>query len=127
MTPDILKPQFEHQQAAYRLHPYPSLAERRFRLQQLKRLIVDNQDAIAGALNQDFGCRSKGETLNAEVLPSILGINHTLRHLKGWMKPRRHLVPLLFQPAHSKVCLSHWAWPESLCRGITRSIWPWGR
>lgn len=117
MTPDMLRAQFDHQQAAYRLHPYPSLAERRFRLHQLKRLILENQDALTDALNQDFGCRSKGETLNAEVLPSILGINHTLRHLKGWMKARRHLVPLLFQPAHSKVL------PQPL--GVAGIIVPW--
>ncbi|MEX2367725.1 MAG: aldehyde dehydrogenase family protein, partial [Pseudohongiellaceae bacterium] len=117
MTPDKLRAQFDHQQAAYRLHPYPSLAERRFRLQRLKQLILENQDALADALNQDFGCRSKGETRNAEVLPSILGINHTLRHLKGWMKARRHLVPLLFQPAHSKVL------PQPL--GVAGIIVPW--
>ncbi|WP_051207016.1 coniferyl aldehyde dehydrogenase [Saccharospirillum impatiens] len=117
MTPDMLRTQFDHQQASYRLHPYPSLAERRYRLQQLKQLILGNQDALIEALDQDFGCRSAGETLNAEVLPSILGINHTLRHLKGWMKARKHRVPLLFQPAHSKVL------PQPL--GVAGIIVPW--
>jgi coniferyl-aldehyde dehydrogenase len=86
MTPDTLKGAFDHQQAAYRLHPYPSLAERRYRLTQLKQLILDHQDEIAAALNQDFGCRSADETRQAELLPSILGINHTLRHLNSWMR-----------------------------------------
>lgn len=117
MTPDTLKTAFDHQQAAYRLHPYPSLAERRYRLNQLKQLILTHQDEIAVALNQDFGCRSSGETLNAEVMPSVMGINYTLRHLKSWMKARKRSVPLPFQPAYSKLL------PQPL--GVAGIIVPW--
>jgi coniferyl-aldehyde dehydrogenase len=117
MTPDSLNSAFARQQAAYRLHPYPSLAERRYRLTQLKQLLLSHEDELAAALNTDFGCRSVNETVNAELLPSILGINHTLRHLKRWMKPRKRLVPLLFQPARSKLL------PQPL--GVTGIIVPW--
>jgi coniferyl-aldehyde dehydrogenase len=117
MTSDTLKSAFARQQAAYRLHPYPSLAERRYRLRQLKQLLLSHEDELAAALNSDFGCRSINETVNAELLPSILGINHTLRHLKRWMKPRRRLVPMLFQPARSKLM------PQPL--GVAGIIVPW--
>lgn len=117
MTPDTLLTAFDRQQAAYRLHPYPSLAERCYRLKQLKQLILTHQEEIILALNQDFGCRSAGETLNAELMPSVMGINYSLRHLKSWMKGRKRRVPLPFQPAHSKLL------PQPL--GVTGIIVPW--
>lgn len=117
MTPDSLHALFDAQKRAYQQCPYADYAERRQRLLRLKRLVLDNQDAIAEALHEDFGGRSADETLNAEILPSIMGLNHALRHLKGWMKPRRRLMPLLFQPAWSKVT------PQPL--GVVGIMVPW--
>lgn len=114
---DALKARFEAQRLAYRRHPFPSLRERRYRLTQLKQLILDNQDAIAEALNQDFGGRSPSETRNAEVLPSIQGLNYALRHLKGWMKPQHRWVPLMFQPASSRV--------QAQPLGVVGIVVPW--
>ncbi len=117
MTPDSLKPLFESQKQAYQKHPYPDLSERRRRLRELKALILENQEAIASALDKDFGGRSPHETLNAEILPSIMGINHALRKLKRWMKPKRRLMPLLFQPAWGRV--------EAQPLGVVGILVPW--
>lgn len=114
---DWLQRRFEAQQQAYRRDPYPSLKERRHRLTLLKQLILSHQDEIAQALNEDFSGRSAEETLNAEVLPSVMGINHAVKHLDRWMKPERRLVHWLFQPAGSQVV------PQPL--GVAGVIVPW--
>lgn len=117
MTLDSLSDLFETQKQSYQQHPYPDYHERRQRLLRLKRLILDHQDDIASALHADFGGRSVHETQNAEILPSILGLNHALRHLKRWMKPRRKLLPLLFQPAWGRIL------PQPL--GVVGIMVPW--
>ena len=49
---------FKLQRQAYLRHPYPSLAERRENLSKLDRILVQNTDAIAEAINVDFGHRA---------------------------------------------------------------------
>ena len=44
-----------------------------------------------------------GETLLAELMPSLQGIDYTLKHLKRWMKPSSRHVGVMFQPASAKV------------------------
>jgi len=94
---------FAEQQQAFRRNPMPSLAERRENLRRLKRLLLENQDALCAAIDRDFSCRSVDETLLAELMPSVQGINYALKHLKDWMKPSRRHVGLLFQPASNRI------------------------
>ncbi|PTY39053.1 coniferyl-aldehyde dehydrogenase [Saccharospirillum sp. MSK14-1] len=108
---------FDTQRRAFAQQPYPSLAERKHRLRQLKRLILDNETAIAEALNADFGGRAFYETRYAEVLPAITNINHTLRSLRRWMKPQRRLLHWLYQPATGGV------WSQPL--GVVGIMVPW--
>lgn len=112
-----LPAQFDIQQRACAQHPYATLAERKARLGQLKRLILDNETAIAEALNADFGGRALYETRFVEVLPAITNINHTLRSLRRWMKPQRRLLHWLYQPASGAV------WSQPL--GVVGIIVPW--
>ena len=42
---------------------------------------------LIDAISQDFGRRSSDETRLAELLPSVEGINYSIKHLSGWMKP----------------------------------------
>ncbi|MFG1498525.1 coniferyl aldehyde dehydrogenase [Saccharospirillum sp. HFRX-1] len=108
---------FAAQQQAFIQQPYSSLAERKARLRQLKRLILDNETAIADALNADFGGRAFYETRFIEVLPVITNINHTLRSLRRWMKPQRRLIHWLYQPASGGV------WSQPL--GVVGIMVPW--
>ena len=108
---------FDAQQAAYERLPYPDLAERKRRLQRLKRLILDNDQAIVDALDADFGGRAEGETRFAEALPSVMSIRQALRETRRWMKPRRRLLHWLYQPASGAV------WPQPL--GVIGIMVPW--
>jgi coniferyl-aldehyde dehydrogenase len=80
------------QRLAYLADPVPSYAERRADLLQLKRFILDHQEALCDAISADYGHRSRHETLLAEVYPAVSGIDHILSHLRHWMRPRRRSV-----------------------------------
>lgn len=108
---------FEDQKAAFHKNPAPPLKERRENLKRLKRALLTYQDRLLEAIDRDFSCRSRDESLIAEVMPSIQGINYTLKNLEGWMKPSRRHVSMLFQPASNKVCYQP--------KGVAGVIVPW--
>jgi coniferyl-aldehyde dehydrogenase len=106
------------QRRAYFANPVPSLQERRTDLRTLQRFIRDNKDALCDAISADYGHRSRHETLLAEVFPAIDGIDHVIRHLRGWMKPQRRGVDWRnFLGAKNRVI------PQPL--GVVGVIVPW--
>ena len=74
------------QRQAHLAHPLPTLAERRADLLQLRRYILDHQQAICDAISADYGHRSRHETMLMELMLVISDIQVTLKHLAGWMK-----------------------------------------
>jgi coniferyl-aldehyde dehydrogenase len=69
---------FTLQREAYLRHPYPSLDERRESLRKVERLLVENADAIAAAINADFGHRCEEESLMLELFTCVDGLRHTV-------------------------------------------------
>ncbi|SDW02212.1 coniferyl aldehyde dehydrogenase [Marinobacter mobilis] len=108
---------FTAQRAAFRKNPMPSLTERQENLKRLKRTLLNNQDRLLDAIYQDFSCRSRDETLIAEIMPSVQGINYAMKHLAGWMKPSNRHVSVLFQPASNQVHYQP--------KGVVGIIVPW--
>jgi coniferyl-aldehyde dehydrogenase len=117
---------FVLQREAYRRHPYPSLAERRDHLARLERILVENVDAIADAVNRDFGNRSKHETKLLEIFPSVDGLRDALKKVGRWMKPERRHVSILFATGKNRVVpqpkgvvgiVVPWNYPVFLCIG----------
>lgn len=106
------------QRAAYFAHPAPSLDERRADLRQLQAFMRDHKEGLVAAVNADYGSRSRHETLFTEIFPVLDGIEHTLKHLKHWMKPQRRSVDLRnFLGARNRVV------PQPL--GVVGCIVPW--
>lgn len=106
------------QRAAYFAHPYPSFAERKADLLQLKAFIRDHREALLDAINADYGNRSRHETLFAEIFSVIDGVDHTLKSLRKWMRPQRRSVDLRnFLGASNRVI------PQPL--GVVGAIVPW--
>jgi coniferyl-aldehyde dehydrogenase len=103
--------------AAQRNEPPADAAMRRNRLDRLAALVRDNQDAIAAAISADFGQRSAEETALLEVFPSLGGIKHARKHVRRWMRVRRHWAGFWFLPA--RVALLS----EAL--GVVGVIVPW--
>jgi coniferyl-aldehyde dehydrogenase len=115
---DGLEATLKLQRAAYFAHPYPSFSERKADLLKLKALVRDNRDAIVAAISADYGNRSRHETLFAEIFSVMDGVDHTLKHLKQWMKPQRRGVDWKnFFGASNRVI------PQPL--GIVGAIVPW--
>ncbi len=98
-----LKELFTRQKDAYRKAPMPSAEQRIGHLKALKNVTLKFQNQLAEAVNEDFSCRSKDETLIAEILTSIEGINMAIKKTRKWMKPSKRGVGLLFAPAKNEV------------------------
>jgi coniferyl-aldehyde dehydrogenase len=86
-------------------HPYPALEERLERLRALRAAVLAFKEPLAQAIAQDFSARSRDETLIAEILTTVAGIDHTTQHLRLWMRPQRRKVSMLFAPARNTVML----------------------
>lgn len=116
LTP--LEQALQSQRLAHTSQPYPSIASRRADLLKLKALVHDNAEAIAQAISTDYGHRSRHETMLAEVVPVMHGVDHALKHLKQWMKPQRRSIDWLnFFGAKNRVL------PQPL--GVVGVIVPW--
>ncbi len=94
---------FEQQKQAFQQHSFPSLEQRKQHLHTLYQMIIKHQDEIAAAISQDFSNRSTDETRLFEIMTSLNGIKHSLKHLSGWMKPSKRQIGILFQPASGYV------------------------
>lgn len=85
-----------------------------------------DRERIAEALGGDFGVRSRHETLMAEVLTLVRGIQDAKKNLRKWMRPRRVGVSWLYRPARAEVrpqpkgvvgVMGAWNYPISLTLG----------
>ncbi len=89
-----------------------------FRLRQLKKLkdaIVQYQGQIQDALKADIG-RPPFEAY-IEISTAIEDLKHTLKHLKGWMKPKKVGTSMWAQPGRSRI--------ESTPQGVTFLLGPY--
>lgn len=77
-------------------------AERVARLEKLRAHILARREELAQALEADFR-KPRAEVESTEILPVLMELAHTLKHLKGWMKPRRVGTPLLLTGTRSEL------------------------
>lgn len=105
------------QRQAFLRHPYPSLEERLENLRKLEQILLDNADAIAEAVRQDFGHRCPEETKILELFGCVDGLRYTRKMLKKWMQPRRRKVSPMFFPG------KNWVVPQP--KGVVGIISPW--
>jgi coniferyl-aldehyde dehydrogenase len=116
----------ERQKAAHIREGAPDAALRIDRLNRCIRLLIDHSDAIAEAINADFGNRAKETTGFTDVAASIGPLKHARDHLKAWMKPeKRTPTPAIlglfgakaevrFQPKGVVGIISPWNFPVNL-------------
>lgn len=114
----------QRQRAAFQREMHPSREVRLDRLARLERLIDATAEAeFADAISQDFGNRSRVETVVAEILFTRTAIKQARRHLRSWMKPRRVSTGLAYLPGRSRLMrqplgvvgiISPWNYPLQL-------------
>ncbi|HXH30345.1 MAG TPA: aldehyde dehydrogenase [Bacteriovoracaceae bacterium] len=97
--------------------------KRRVLLQRLKAVIQKMEPAITKALKDDLG-KSAFESYVTEVGFILEELSHALKHLDGWMKPKRVGTPLTLFPGSSHIhaepygvvlVISPWNYPFQLC------------
>ena len=109
---------FARQQAHYRAHRNPDYKERVADLKSLHRMLVENREGLIEAVNTDYGCRSRFETIFSELLINQDGILDAIKQLKKWMKPqKRHLDHTQYPFAKARVI------PQPL--GVVGVVVPW--
>jgi len=95
----------------------PSYEKRIERLDKLLRAMLVHKDAIVAAISEDFGHRSKHESLIADVFTTINSIKHCRAHLHEWMEVEPRPISWLFAPARGELV------PQPL--GVVGIISPW--
>ena len=81
------------QREAFQREGFVTLATRIDRLDRCIALIVDHQDALCAAVNEDFGCRSSRVTRMSDLFTSLSTLKFVKRNLGAWMKPERRRAP----------------------------------
>lgn len=71
-------------------------------LQQLVKLVDDNEDRFIAALKEDSG-KSEFSSFAGEVQFVRAEAQHAIKHLKKWMKPKKVKSPLFLWPCKSKI------------------------
>ncbi|MFD8760494.1 aldehyde dehydrogenase family protein [Streptomyces sp. NPDC059445] len=102
--------------AAFRTGATRPAAWRRRQLRGLRSLLTTHTQAIEEALYDDLR-KGRTESHVTEIGGVLAEIDHALRHLDRWMKPRRAAVPMNLKPATARI---H---PEPL--GVCLIIAPW--
>lgn len=109
----------EKQKAAQLREGIPTEQRRAEWLDRCIAALLTNQTKIVDALSEDFGHRSKDQSLFTDVVASVDSLKHSKKHLSKWMKPekRKPISPLGFLGAKARV--------EFQPKGVVGVVAPW--
>ncbi|HEY0095207.1 MAG TPA: aldehyde dehydrogenase family protein [Archangium sp.] len=79
-----------------------SAKERIERLEKLRRAVIERREALYQAIHADFR-KPSAEVETTEVLMVLSELDHTIKHLAKWMKPRKVGTPVLLTGTRSEV------------------------
>jgi len=105
------------QKNSFQHNPPPSLKKRKENLKLILKIISEYKSDWIDAINEDFGHRSKYETLLMELMQSQDLIKFVIANLRKWMRPESRRSGLLNFPVRSKI---YW---QPL--GVVGIISPW--
>jgi coniferyl-aldehyde dehydrogenase len=109
----------EQQRRAFMAELPVSIAARKDRLRRAAAMIADNAARFCDALSEDFGHRSREQSMMTDIAGAIAPLNHAVRHVDRWAKRERRPVqfPLGLLGAR--------AWVEYQPKGVVGVIAPW--
>lgn len=119
---DDIKQIFENQKANRWKVTRSSADERIAKLKKLREAIFARREELQKAVYEDFS-KNPGEVDLTEIYPTIAEINHSLHHLRSWMKPQHVKTPLVlfgtssevrYEPKGVVLILSPWNYPFQL-------------
>ncbi|WP_370260706.1 aldehyde dehydrogenase family protein [Limnobacter sp.] len=94
---------FERQKCAHLANPNPEFHERVSNLELLEETILRNESELLAAMSNDYGHRSRHESIMADIVATLGVIRHAKSNLKAWMKVRRVPTPWQLRPSVSYV------------------------
>ncbi|WP_114416953.1 coniferyl aldehyde dehydrogenase [Marinospirillum perlucidum] len=98
-----LAPAFFTLQEDFNRTPFLAASTRLNQLKQLQSALKQDSQQLMAAIDQDFGGRSRQESLMADILPCLTEIDQVCKKLKRWMRPQRRSVEWHYQPATAQV------------------------
>lgn len=116
---DAMITALEKQRAAFTAELPVSSATRKDRLTRLGTLIVDNADALCDAMSEDFGHRSKDQSMMTDIVSALGEVKYARKHVDKWMRPEKRAVrfPLGLFGARARI--------EYQPMGVIGIIAPW--
>lgn len=88
-TKDELRRLLELQRQLQRAQGVPDVATRRSRIDRLLSVLLENSEAFASALNEDFGTRPRVASLLSDVLGPLIDATETRARFPHWMRSKR--------------------------------------
>lgn len=83
----------QNQRRAFESEGPVALETRVDRIERCIALIVDHQDALCAAVNEDFGGRSQRVTRMSDLFTSVNTLKFVKKYIRKWMKPERRRAP----------------------------------
>lgn len=116
---DAMRETLDRQRAAFTAELPVSAETRVDRLTRLGRLLVDNADALCAAMSEDFGHRSREQSLMTDITSALGEIKYARKNLARWMRPekRKARFPLGLLGAKARI--------EYQPKGVVGVIAPW--
>ena len=81
-----LRALLEAQRAAFVAEMPVGLAVRKDRMQRAINLLVENGEALCTALSDDFGHRSREQSMLADIVGPIRTFKHAIKHVDRWAR-----------------------------------------
>lgn len=116
---DAMLAALEKQRAAFTAELPVSAETRKDRLTRVGRLLVDNADALCDAMSEDFGHRSKNQSMMTDVVSALGEVKYARKHVEKWMRPEKRSArfPLGLFGARARI--------EYQPMGVVGIIAPW--
>lgn len=93
-----------------------TLAFRREQLRKLRRMVTENETVLFSALRQDLH-KPPFEAYGGDIGSVLREIDHSLAHLRSWMRPKRVRTPIVYFPAVCSIVSEPY--------GVALIIGPW--
>lgn len=90
-------------QAATKRDRVPSLETRLTHLDKLERAVIARKEEFARAVAEDWGHRSRHETIMSDIFTVVKAARYARAHLAEWLEPEERDVDMTFFPARAEV------------------------
>ncbi len=118
-SPDRMRALLDSQRKAFTAAMPEDMAARENRLNRAIFLLTDHAEDFARAVSEDFGHRSREQTLLTDIGPSVTALKHARKHFRHWARSekRRPMFPLGLLGAKASVDFGP--------KGVVGVVAPW--